>query len=147
MQGSIVQPLSIMSQLDTIIMNYGNRIFGKKWRIAIVHTLKSGPQRFSQIKNNLPGCSVKVLSESLQEMEENGIVKRKQFQTIPVKVTYELSNHVMQFIDVIENYRLLMVVHLYKYNDRYNLEEEIVSELETILTESSLDVPNLLKGN
>ena len=135
-----------LKSIDTLIMNYGNSIFGKKWRVAIIYALRLGSLRFSQIKTQLPGCSVKVLSESLQDMEVNNIVTRKQYQTIPVKVTYELNPHIEKYVHVIDQYRQLMVVHLYIFKENYPLTEDEVHDLNTCIKEMKLNLSSLLES-
>lgn len=58
--------------------------------MAILYSLQEGPLRFSEIKDCCPGCSVKVLSSVLKELTANKLLVRHQYQTIPVKVTYEI---------------------------------------------------------
>lgn len=127
-------------------MNHGNQIFGKKWRVAIIHALRSGALRFSQIKTLLPGCSVKVLSEALQDMESHGVIKRRQYATIPVKVTYELTDNIKIFTHVIDKYRVMMLVHLYVNKKNYDLPNDLIDELKIIISKEDLDVTNLLIG-
>lgn len=116
-------------QEEALITHYGNKIFGRKWRIVIVYTLKDGPLRFSQIKSKMPNCSVKVLSESLDDLEQHAIVLRKQYNTIPVKVTYELAEHVPPYLDVITRYLLFINVHIAKNAELYNISSESLEQL------------------
>lgn len=81
------------------ILNTGAELVGKKWRAVIIWYLKDGPLRFSQLKRNIPEVSVKVLSEVLKEMEDNELLIRKQYDGIPVKVTYEIHPDAHDFIE------------------------------------------------
>lgn len=112
-------------QIDQHVAEIGNKIFGRKWRIAIVYSLRDGAKRFSQVKAQLPGCSVKVLSESLQDLEYHRIVIRKQYNTIPVKVTYELAGNVVPYTHLVIAYLEFINFHLYLNNDLYNLPEDV----------------------
>lgn len=116
--------------INTSVSNVGNKIFGKKWRVVIVLVLKDGPLRFSQVKAKLPECSVKVLSESLQELEYHRIVIRKQYSTIPVKVTYELSSHLSGLEQGINFYISFLKIHLHINADLYNLPEDLRKSLK-----------------
>lgn len=120
--------------VNSIVTHYGNKIFGRKWRIVIVYVLKDGPMRFSQIKSFMPDCSVKVLSESLQDLEENHVIVRKQYNTIPVKVTYELNDHVKDYIDVMGRYLEFLHIHLYLHREFYKLPADFIQDLESKLT-------------
>lgn len=121
-------------QVNSVVTSYGNKIFGRKWRIVIVYVLRDGPMRFSQIKAQLPDCSVKVLSESLSELEEHHVILRKQYNTIPVKVTYELVDHVYPYVDVVTRYLQFMNLHLYLHRDFYKLTPEMTQEIEASLS-------------
>lgn len=122
-------------QTNNLIANVGNTIFGRKWRIMIVFVLKDGPLRFSQVKDKLSGCSVKVLSESLQELEQHRIIVRKQYNTIPVKVTYELAHHVVPCIPVITGYLKFLHKHVYLNQDLYKFPPEVLETIERDLAE------------
>src|SRR5690349_12684239 len=55
-----------------------------KWRVLLIYALLAGPQRHSQLRRRLPGISQKVLTESLREMERDGLVHREVLkQTAP----------------------------------------------------------------
>lgn len=81
------------------ILNTGAELVGKKWRAVVIWYLIAGPKRFSQLKRDIPDVSVKVLSEVLQEMESNELVIRKQYPSIPVKVTYEIHPDARTFVE------------------------------------------------
>lgn len=106
--------------LAAYLINQANRLWGKKWRLSIVWVLRNGPKRFSQIKNELPGISVKVLSEALKELEEHDLVIRKQYPTIPVKVTYSLHEDTMPLLKAQEVYVDCLSTFFGKHQDRYN---------------------------
>jgi DNA-binding HxlR family transcriptional regulator len=69
-------------------------ILGRKWHPAIVyHLLENDRLRFSELNDNLHTVSDKVLSESLEDLEEKGLVDRVVTQERPVNVFYELTDH------------------------------------------------------
>ncbi len=47
--------------------------------------------RFGQLKKDLPGITNTMLSKSLRELEEDGLIHREQFNEIPPHVEYSLS--------------------------------------------------------
>ena len=119
--------------LSSFLFNTANELWGKKWRMAVLWTLKDGPNRFSEIKRNLPGCSVKMLSEVLQEMEGNQLITRKQYPTIPVKVTYELQETVKPLVDVMISYRYVVMKFFLDNNESYRLTDEVINQLKAEL--------------
>jgi DNA-binding HxlR family transcriptional regulator len=63
-----------------------------KWRVLLIYALLAGPQRHSQLRRRLPGISQKVLTESLREMERDGLVHREVVKpTAPQNVEYSLT--------------------------------------------------------
>lgn len=68
------------------------RILMGPWTTYILWLIRSkGPQRFGQLKKQMPTISSKMLTERLRMLEEAGIVHREQEATIPPKVTYSLT--------------------------------------------------------
>jgi DNA-binding HxlR family transcriptional regulator len=64
------------------------------WTTYILWLLRShGPQRFGQLKKQLPQISAKVLTDRLRMLEEEKIINRHQKETIPPQVTYSLTKH------------------------------------------------------
>lgn len=64
----------------------------RKWTRAIVEHLLAGDQlRYSELGDRIDGISDKVLSESLQDLEEHGLVRREVIETRPVRVEYSLT--------------------------------------------------------
>lgn len=67
-------------------------IVGGKWRLSIICLLKDGtPMRYNQIRRGIPGITNVMLSQSLKHLEEYGIVHREQYNEVPVRVEYQLT--------------------------------------------------------
>jgi hypothetical protein len=115
--------------LSAYIMNLGSKLWGKKWRTVIIWTLRDGPMRFSQIKLELPGCSVKMLSEALQDLENSDIIVRTQYNSIPVKVTYHLHVDTLPLIHAQVVYRAALAQYFISRQDYYDFPEEVIREL------------------
>lgn len=65
------------------------KILGKKWNGLIIEVLlQNGAQRFSEIAQKIPEISDRVLGERLKELENEGIVEKKNIENY---VSYELS--------------------------------------------------------
>ncbi|MER2108229.1 MAG: helix-turn-helix domain-containing protein [Solibacillus sp.] len=65
-------------------------LIGKRWTALIIYQLLEGPQRFNAIEAALP-ISGRLLSERLKELEKEGIVGRKVYSEIPIRVEYSLT--------------------------------------------------------
>jgi DNA-binding HxlR family transcriptional regulator len=63
-----------------------------KWRILIVYALLAGPQRHSELRRRVAGVTQKVLTETLRDMERDGLVERRVLkETAPQHVEYALT--------------------------------------------------------
>lgn len=67
------------------------QLIGNKWKLLIIRNLLAGPQRFTEMKNTIPGLSQKVLTDNLRALESDGLVEREVFAEIPPRVVYSLS--------------------------------------------------------
>ena len=66
--------------------------FGNKWALLVVVILnENGSTRFNQLARQIPDISTKVLSNTLQILEADGLVKRTVFPEVPIRVEYELT--------------------------------------------------------
>ena len=67
-------------------------ILGRKWHPVIVHRLlNEGPQGFNALKEAVDGVSSKVLSDSLDDLAEHGLVERAVVSEKPFRVEYSLT--------------------------------------------------------
>ena len=78
-------------------------LIGKKWHPVIVdRLLKNGPLGFNALKEEVDGISSKVLSDSLEDLEENQLVDRTIVSEKPFRVEYSLTGHGQSLQPVIE---------------------------------------------
>jgi DNA-binding HxlR family transcriptional regulator len=69
-------------------------LIGKKWHPVIVHRLlRSGPSGFNELQDDVDGISSKVLSDSLDDLEENQLVDREIVSEKPFRVQYSLTQY------------------------------------------------------
>jgi DNA-binding HxlR family transcriptional regulator len=73
--------------LDTVLL-----VVGGKWKTAILGELDERPRRFGELRRRIDGVSEKVLTQQLRELEADGIVHREQFDEIPPRVEYSLTD-------------------------------------------------------
>jgi DNA-binding HxlR family transcriptional regulator len=62
-----------------------------KWSMLLVMTLASGPRRFNQLRREVPDISQKMLTQTLRELQRDGMVARQVFDTKPPSVEYRLT--------------------------------------------------------
>ncbi len=62
-----------------------------KWATLILHYLEDGPVRFNELHRLMPKMTHATLSVQLKQLEEKGLVNRKQYESIPPVVEYSLT--------------------------------------------------------
>ena len=73
-----------------------------KWKMTILnHIHHYGAIRFNETRKTLP-ISEKVLAEQLRELAVDGLVKRIQYNTIPLKVEYVLTEQGKELIPALD---------------------------------------------
>ena len=87
----------------TICDNFHHTIefIGKRWMGVIIYTLLKGNKRYHELLNEIPGISDRLLTERLRELESEGLVVKKTFESSPRKVIYELTPIGRELEDVI----------------------------------------------
>ncbi|WP_300540703.1 helix-turn-helix domain-containing protein [Maricaulis sp.] len=78
------------------------RLLGGAWTPYVIWHLSGGPRRFSELENDIPPISAKVLSARLKELVAKGVVMRTVQPTSPPSVEYSLSELGRELLPVIE---------------------------------------------
>ncbi|MEJ1110740.1 MULTISPECIES: winged helix-turn-helix transcriptional regulator [unclassified Kribbella] len=63
-----------------------------KWTAMVVIVLSDGRQRFGDLRTAVEGISGKVLTETLRDLERDGLVERHVYAEMPPRVEYELTD-------------------------------------------------------
>ena len=66
-------------------------LIGRRWTGAIVFLLLRSRCRFATLRDAIPDITDRMLSERLQELEEEGIAKRTVIPATPIRVEYALT--------------------------------------------------------
>ncbi len=64
---------------------------GDKWTTLIVTVLALRSHRFSEIRRAIPDISKRMLTQTLRDLERDGLVSRRVFPTKPPSVDYRLT--------------------------------------------------------
>lgn len=73
-----------------------------KWKLPIIASLLFGKKRFNDIQNNIDKITPRMLSKELKELELNGVVKRKVYNSSPVLIEYTLTISGKKIMKVLE---------------------------------------------
>ena len=69
-------------------------VIGGKWKPLILwHLGEGGVCRFLELQRLIPGITRKMLTQHLRELERDGIVARKIFDEMPLRVEYSLTKY------------------------------------------------------
>ena len=67
-------------------------IIGGKWKLQILCALQiDGPIRYNDLKQKINGITNTMLSSCLKKLEADGLVSRKQYNVMPVRVEYSTT--------------------------------------------------------
>ncbi|MCW0209034.1 MAG: helix-turn-helix transcriptional regulator [Achromobacter sp.] len=79
------------------------------WGVLVLIALQDGTLRFSELRRKVAGVSERMLAQTLQWLESDGLVERRAFKVVPPHVEYELTpmgveaaSHVAALADWIE---------------------------------------------
>lgn len=82
-------------------------LIGDKWKLLIIRNLKSHTLRFNELQRDLDGISQKVLTDSLRQMIDDGLVYRNDYHENPPRVDYgitDLGKEMMPIIDALADF-------------------------------------------
>ncbi|WP_026690918.1 winged helix-turn-helix transcriptional regulator [Alteribacter aurantiacus] len=76
---------------------------GGKWKLVILwHVMVDGTKRYNEMRRLLPGITHKMLSQQLKELEQDGLIIRTQYNEMPPKVEYSISEKGLTLKHVLE---------------------------------------------
>lgn len=67
------------------------RLMGRRWKPLALYYLRPAPLRFGQLRRLIPEATQKMLTQTLRELEADGLVHRKAYDQVPPKVVYSLT--------------------------------------------------------
>ena len=77
-------------------------LIGGKWKLLLLRNLKSRPWRYNELQRDLDGISQKVLTDSLRQMIDDGLVYRHDYQEMPPRVEYSLTELGKEMLPIID---------------------------------------------
>ena len=85
-------------------LEYGLEIFGGKWKSRIICVLaEKGFLRYSSLRKEMTNISDAVLAAALKELITNEIVQRKQYNEIPPRVEYSLTEKGISVVPILQS--------------------------------------------
>ena len=65
---------------------------GDRWSVLVLKELTDGTLRFGEVRARIPDISQRMLAQTLRRLEQDGLVARRVFPTIPPRVDYTLTD-------------------------------------------------------
>lgn len=67
------------------------RVVGGRWKPVLIFHIRARPRRFNELRRLVPTITQRVLTQSLRDLEADGILSRTVEDVVPPKVTYALT--------------------------------------------------------
>lgn len=85
-------------------IEYGLNIFGGKWKSRIICVLSAADvMRYNEIRNELGNITDAVLAAMLKELIADSLISRKQYNQIPPKVEYALTDKGRSVLPILQS--------------------------------------------
>lgn len=85
-------------------LEYGLAIFGGKWKSRIICVLSANEKlRYSELRKEMYNITDAVLAATLKELIENGIIERKSYDEIPLRVEYFLTEKGKSVVPILQS--------------------------------------------
>ncbi|WP_277407824.1 winged helix-turn-helix transcriptional regulator [Lacrimispora xylanisolvens] len=93
----------IVKNIQDTPFGYTMSVIGGKWKMVIIYLLaENQPVRFNEMQRQIVTITYKILSSQLKELEEAGLVRRKEYPQIPPKVEYSLTDRAQTLLPILE---------------------------------------------
>ncbi|MDT7556522.1 MAG: hypothetical protein QOI68_992 [Pseudonocardiales bacterium] len=64
---------------------------GDKWTLMVIATLQGGVLRYTELLRAIPGISQRMLSRTLAQLHQDGLITRTAYAEVPPRVEYALA--------------------------------------------------------
>lgn len=84
-------------------LDHTMNLIGTKWKPIVLFHLLEGPLRSGILQKKVPGISNKMFTQTVRELEKDGLVIREVFAVVPPKVEYALSEKGKSLKDILKS--------------------------------------------
>jgi DNA-binding HxlR family transcriptional regulator len=64
---------------------------GDKWSLLVIAVLEGGPLRYNDLLRQVPGISQRMLTLTVRQLQQDGLVTRTAYAEVPARVEYALA--------------------------------------------------------
>ena len=90
---------------------------GEKWTLLVVVALAGGSRRFGELRRHIQGISQKMLTQTLRNLERDGLVARRLYDEMPLRVEYDLTDLGRDFLPLARQVKAWAEAHLHAIED------------------------------
>lgn len=83
-------------------MELAVHLISGKWKVVILWNLSEGALRYSELTRRFPSVTEKVLTAQLRSLERDGLIERRIYPEVPVRVEYSLSEFGKTLIPILK---------------------------------------------
>ena len=107
------------------------KVLAGKWQACIIDALNNGIKRPSELHRQISTASPRVINMQLRELESYGIISKKVFDGLPLRVEYsltELGKTILPIINAINKWGRQNREHVLQVSDRLENERSLPVE-------------------
>ncbi len=91
--------------LERCPLHYAMSMIGSKWKVQILCAVYcTGAIRYNSLKRKLDGISNTVLASCLKELEADGLLLRREYLEVPVRVEYATTPACDELMPILEQF-------------------------------------------
>lgn len=94
--------MKMKSELPACPVATAVELIGGKWKLLLLRNLRVRPWRFNELQRGLEGISQKVLTDSLKQMIDDGLVYRHDYHERPMRVEYGLTEIGQKMLPILD---------------------------------------------
>ena len=95
------KPLTLEERFGKCPYATAQTLISGKWAVLILLYLEDGPIRFNDLLRKMPKMTHATLSVQLKTLEQYGLIRRVQYEAIPPRVEYSLTEIGQKFRPVV----------------------------------------------
>lgn len=92
-----------MNKNNNCPLHYTMNLIGTKWKPLILFHLLDGELRSGILQKKILGISNKMFTQSVRDLEKDGLIYRKVFPVVPPKVEYSLTSRGKSLEDILRS--------------------------------------------
>ncbi len=92
-----------MSKIEDCPLHYTMNLIGTKWKPLVLFHLLEGPQRSGILQKKVPEISNKMFTQTVRELEKDGLIFRKVYPVVPPKVEYGLTERGISLQEILQS--------------------------------------------